>query len=158
MTPVTPEIVAVEPFTLIAAVGTVADHSEIPAMITQLLDQVWAHIRGHNIEGTGHNVIVYRNEGTELTGGVQVPDDTPEPAAPLVLASTPGGRAVRLRHVGPYARIPESIQVLFGWCADNQVPIVEPTWEIYGDWDDDETKLVTDLHVAVGEKAGTTRT
>jgi effector-binding domain-containing protein len=147
---VTPELVDVDPSTLIAAVGTALDHTQIPALIPQLLDQVWAHIRGHDIEH-GHNVIVYRNHGQELTGGVQVPGDTAEPRAPLILTSTPAGRAAHLRHVGPYSQIPKSTQQLFGWCGEHGHAVAEPSWEVYGDWEEDESKLVTDLYVLVQE-------
>jgi effector-binding domain-containing protein len=135
--------------TVLATVGTVADHSGIPALIPQLLDHVWAHIRGHNIEGHGHNVVMYRNHGNELTAGVEVPSDTPEPPAPLVLATTPRGRAVCVRHVGPYSGIPQAVQQLFAFCGEQHLEPVEPTWEVYGDWNEDESKLVTDIYVSI---------
>ncbi len=142
-----PELVDVDPMTFIASVGTVDDHTGIPPMIIKLLDEVWAHIRDSQIEDHGHNIVLYRNHGNELTAGVQVPDDTPEPPAPLVLSATPGGRAARLRHVGPYSTIPQSVQTLFEWCNENGHEVAEPSWEVYGDWEEDESKLVTDIHV-----------
>ena len=145
----TPEVVEIEAGTVLAAVGIARQRGEIPGLIPQLLDRVWAQIRGTNVEGTGHNVVIYRNGGTQLTAGVQVPDDTPEPPAPLVLAGIPAGRAAHVRHFGPYSKIPESMQRLFGWCAEHGHAVVEPTWEVYADWDEDESKLVTDLYVAV---------
>jgi hypothetical protein len=148
---VTAEIVDVAPCTILAAVGTVADHSQVPERLLQLLDQAWAYIRGSNVEGTGHNVVVYRIQGSELTGGVQVADDTPEPPAPLVLAAVPGGRVAHVRHVGPYHQIPQSVQKLFAWCGEHNHAVAEPMWEVYGDWTDDESQLVTDLYVALAE-------
>lgn len=145
----TPEIVDVEASTVLAAVGIAKDHSEIPALIPQLLDRAWAQIRGTNVEGAGHNVVIYRNQGSQLTAGVQVPADTPEPPAPLVLGGIPAGRAAHVRHVGPYSTIPESVQRLFAWCGEHGHTVVEPSWEVYGDWDEDESKLVTDIYVAV---------
>lgn len=144
-----PTLTEVEPTMILAAVGTVTDHGGIPTLLVSLLDQAWAHIRGSGLEGAGHNVVIYRNQGNELTGGVQVPADTPEPAAPLVLATTPGGTAATLRHIGPYAQIPQSVQRLFGWCGENGHPVTEPMWEVYGDWEEDETKAVTDLFVSI---------
>lgn len=144
-----PELVDVEATTVLAAVGIAKDHGEIPGLITDLLDRAWAQIRGTNVEGTGHNVVIYRNQGTQLSAGVQVPDDTPEPPAPLILAGTPAGRAAHLRHIGPYAKIPDSIRRLFAWCAEQGHTPLEPTWEVYGDWQDDETQLVTDIYVVV---------
>src|SRR5437868_15429069 len=96
-----------------------------------LLDQVWPFIRGNGI-APDHNVVIYRNQGAELTAGVRVANDTPAPPAPLILATTPGGRAVHFRHVGPYSGIPSSVQQLFGWCASEGIEVVEPMWEVYG--------------------------
>ena len=143
----TAEIVDVVPFTLIAAVGTAA-HGEIPQVMIGLLDQVWPYIRSNGIE-PDHNVVIYRNQGADLTAGVRVPDHTPEPPAPLVLAVTPGGRAAHLRHVGSYSAIPSSVQQLFASCAEQGLEVVEPMWEVYGDHNDDESKLVTDLYVSL---------
>jgi effector-binding domain-containing protein len=141
------DIVEVTPSTLIAAVGTAA-HGEIPKVMIGLLDQVWPYIRGNGI-APDHNVVIYRDEGTHLTAGVRVPDDTPEPPAPLVRATTPGGRAAHLRHVGPYSAIPSSVQELFASCAEQGLEVAEPMWEVYGDHTDDESKLVTDLYVSL---------
>ncbi len=138
--------------TLIAAVGTVTDHSGIPAKIPELLDHVWAHVRGHNIEGAGHNVVMYRDMGNELTAGVVLPDDVAEPPAPLVLTNTPSGRAVTVRHVGPYSGIPEKVMALFAFCNENDLTPLEPSWEIYGDGNDDESKLVTDIYLSIAVK------
>lgn len=113
-----------------------------------LLDQVWPHIRSAGI-APGHNVVLYRNQGADLTAGVQVPDDTPDPPAPLIRATTPGGRAAHLRYVGPYSGIPGAVQQLFAECAEQGLEVVEPMWEVYGDHDDDESKLVTDLYVSL---------
>ena len=145
----TPEVVDVSAGTVLAAVGIAKDHSEIPTLIPQLLDRAWAQIRGTNVEGAGQNDVIYRNGGSQLTAVVQVPDDTPEPPAPLVLAGIPAGRAVHVRHVGPYSKIPESVRRMFAWCAENGHTVVEPTWEVYGDWVEDESKLVTDIYGAV---------
>ena len=143
----TAEVVDVEPSTLIAAVGTAA-HGEIPQVMIGLLDQVWPYIRANGI-APDHNVVIYREQGTQITAGVRVPDDTSAPPAPLVRVATPGGRAAHLRHVGPYSAIPSSVQALFASCAEQGLKVVEPMWEVYGDHDDDESKLVTDLYVSL---------
>ena len=51
--------------------------------------------------------------------------------------------------VQPFTLIPTSVQALFGWCGEQGHAIAEPSWEVYGDWDEDESKLVTDLYVVV---------
>lgn len=146
------ELVDVDARTVVAAVGEITKDNTIQQLFPKLLDRVWAHIRGTDVEGADHNVLIYRNHGTELTAGVRVPDDTSAPPAPLILTATPSGRVAHLRHVGSYTGLPASVEALFAWCADNGIEVAEPSWEVYGDWEEDESKLVTDIYVVAANR------
>jgi effector-binding domain-containing protein len=57
----------------------------------------------------------------------------------------PGGRAAVAVHIGSYAKLHDAHQALHRWCEGNQLRIGTHSWEIYGDWSDDESKLETTI-------------
>lgn len=56
------------------------------------------------------------------------------------------GRAAHTTHVGPYSGIPAATDALNAWCAQQRLPLAGVGWEVYGDWNDDASKLVTDIY------------
>ncbi len=57
-----------------------------------------------------------------------------------------GGRAAHTRHTGPYSGIPAATSALNSWCALQLLPLAGVAWEVYGDWNDDASQLVTDIY------------
>lgn len=58
---------------------------------------------------------------------------------------TPAGRVVSALHVGPYDRIGETHEAIHRWAVANGEKFAEKSWEIYGDWTEDVTKLETTI-------------
>jgi hypothetical protein len=56
---------------------------------------------------------------------------------------TPAGRVATALHIGPYTRIGEAHQAIHAWAKDNAVKFAGKSWEIYGDWSNDESTLET---------------
>jgi effector-binding domain-containing protein len=52
-------------------------------------------------------------------------------------------------HVGPYHQLGDASSALHEFCKTHDHPIAGPTWEVYGDWNDDPSKLRTDVFVLV---------
>ena len=59
--------------------------------------------------------------------------------------TTPAGEAVMLLHRGPYSGLPAAHAAIHDWCRDNNRPIGDFSWEVYGDWTDDATRLETTI-------------
>ena len=108
------------------------------------LDQVWAFVRDAGLT-TGHNVFVYDDAAPGVIEfGVQVEGDFADGDV-VVRSETPAGTIATTTHVGPYAELGG---------AHTRRPRVVPrrgatdrgtVLEIYGDWDDDPTKLETEV-------------
>ena len=134
------------------AIHDQARGGELSQKIRTNLDKVWAYLRA-NAANTAHNVVVYR-EFDRAAGvmtidvGVQVESALPGNGEVLPMM-TPGGLVVTTVHVGPYHKLGEASSALHEFCRTHDHPMVGPTWEDYGDWNDDVSKLRTDVSVLV---------
>ena len=57
------------------------------------------------------------------------------------------GRAAHTRHRGAYSGLPEANDRLHEWCVQQALHLAGVSWEVYGDWHEDESRLVTDIYV-----------
>jgi effector-binding domain-containing protein len=129
-----------------------AKGGELPQKIMTNLDKVWSYLRT-NAAKTDHNVVVYR-DFDRATGvmtidvGVQVESALPGNGE-IVPITTPGGLVVTTVHIGPYHELGDASRALHEFCRTHDHPIAGPTWEEYGHWNDDSSKLRTDVFVLV---------
>lgn len=114
---------------------------------------IWPYLRSNQAE-TGHNVVVYRNYDRDA--GVMTIDVAVQIAAAglagdgkIVPSSTPGGLVATTVHMGPYHELGNASSALHEFCKTHDHPIIGPTWEEYGDWSDDPSKLRTDVFVLI---------
>ncbi|MEQ1780663.1 MAG: hypothetical protein ABMA14_04835 [Hyphomonadaceae bacterium] len=104
---------------------------------------------GALVSGHGHNFILYSNEtkegGTLLIG---VLDRTPGGADPDVkVAHIPGGRVITAAHMGDYAKMRGTYDVLHAEVKAKALRRIWMSLEVYGDWSDDPAKVRTDLYL-----------
>jgi len=59
---------------------------------------------------------------------------------------TPAGSAATTLLVGPYSRMAAAHDAIHAWCAANGKQIGDASWELYGDWTDDESRLETRIY------------
>lgn len=120
---------------------------DVTATIRSAFDRLYKP--GALVPGHGHNFILYSNEtkegGTLLVG---VLDRQPGGADPDVKAAhVPGGRVITATHWGDYGQMRNTYDVLH---AEVKAKALRRTWmslEVYGDWDNDPSKVRTDLHL-----------
>ena len=137
--------------TPIAAVDGWTPRNALAQAIRGRLDKVYALLRGRQITGLGHNVVVYKQSagappGQELL--VEVGVQTPAPITPegeVIASATPGGRAVTVPHFGPYDRIGVTGEAAIAQMEAMGLKRAGVSWEVYGDWEEDPAKLRTDL-------------
>ena len=134
------------------AIHDQARGGELPHKIRANLEKVWTYLRA-NAAKPAHSVVVYRHFD-RATGvmtidvGVQVESALPGNGE-VVPTTTPGGLVATTVHVGPYDKLGEASSALHEFCSTHDHPIAGPTWEEYGDWDSDSSKLRTDVSVLV---------
>jgi len=135
------EAVAARP---IAAARGQATPASLTTTIFELLDQVWPFLRRHKVP-TGHNVVIYHDTVFNIEAGVEVFGPLPATEEPVLASQTPAGRAATTTHWGPYSELPQVAQAVLQWCAENGYRLAGTSWEVYGDWSDDPSRLRTDV-------------
>lgn len=134
------------------AIHDQAKGGELPQKIRTNLDKVWAYLRA-NGANTAHSVVVYRDFDRAagvmtIDVGVQVASALPGNGE-IVAMTTPGGLVATTVHIGPYQKLGDASSALHEFCKTHDHPIAGPTWEEYGDWTDDLSKLRTDVFTLV---------
>lgn len=143
-------VVTVAARTLAACRGQ-ARLGEIGAVAMPALDKVWAFLKANPDlqQPGGHNVFLYyhpanRDDPMTIDFGVEVATAF-APKDGISVVETPAGQAARTLYVGPYSQMHPAHQAIHQWCAQNGKKIGGMSWEVYGDWTKDESKLETEI-------------
>ena len=114
------------------------------------LDLVWEFLRRHEgLRNDGHNCFLYhhpanRGEPMDIDFGVQVI----RPFAgegEVICAETSAGEVAMTTHIGSYAGLAAAHNAVHSWRVATGRTFGGCSWEVYGDWTDDETKLETQV-------------
>jgi len=129
---------------LLAAVGREVAAGRVGDVWRAALDQVWAFLRTQpGLRTDGHNIFLYHHgDPMKADFGVEV---TREFAASGQVrpVRTPRGEAAVARHVGSYDGLAEAHSAIHEWASESGRALAGTSWEIYGDWNEDPTKLET---------------
>jgi effector-binding domain-containing protein len=123
---------------------------EVGAAWKPALDLVWNFLRQHQgLRTDGHNCFLYRHPLPGQTAmvvdfGVQVVRPF-QNEGEVLCTETPAGEVVMTTHIGSYGKLSAAHAAINSWCAATGRTIGSCSWEIYGDWTDDETKLETQV-------------
>lgn len=140
------QIIDLEPLTG-AGIEVYAKWSDLASTIRAAFDRLYKP--GALAPGHGHNIILYANEakeGATLTIGVL---DRQPGGADLDVkpAHIPGGRVITAAHMGDYAKMKDTYDVLHAEVKAKGLRRIPMSLEVYGDWDDDPAKVRTDLYL-----------
>lgn len=128
----------------IAAIREVIEFGKLAETIIRLLDRVYEYLPGATVRQDGHNVVVYLDQKPTIEVGVEVSGDF-DGTGDVISSHLPAGRIVRTVHLGPYNGLPGAHGAVRAWCEKQRLELAGPNWEIYGDWNDDPTKLETEV-------------
>ena len=125
--------------------------TDIPAKINRQFDIVYQWIKQAPVQQAGHNYALYdrfSNHGMRMRTGFPVSDRFTGTDLVSCL-ELPAMRTAHARHRGSYARLGETHRALNAWCDSRKLQRKPLSWEVYGDWFDDESKLVTDIYIQI---------
>jgi len=142
--PPTVAVQQVQPRRLLAARRSVAPGA-VGSAWKPALDLVWESLRTQPAIRRGHNVFLYhhpvgRAAPMEVDFGVEVLDDV-RLSGGLHVVSTPAGEAAIAVHKGPYGGLKAAHDAVHAWAAAHGRSLAGTSWEVYGDWTDDPSKL-----------------
>jgi effector-binding domain-containing protein len=135
----------------IAAVRRRASLSELARVVPEACGEVWNFLRASRVEHPGRNVAVYFDGEGNLEVGVEVSEGFRSDGR-VIASATPAGTVATTVHLGPYQRLSEPHAAIRKWCDDHHRTMAGPSWEIYGHWNDDPSKLRTDVFYLLKEE------
>jgi effector-binding domain-containing protein len=135
---------------LLAAINRKVPFGQVGIFARPALDQVWAFLRAQpGLRTDGHNIFLYghptkRGDPMDVDFGVEVVR-TFEPAGEIRPVWTPAGEVATALHIGPYEKLHPTHQAVHAWMDANRRQSAGWSWEIYGDWTEDPSKLETTI-------------
>jgi effector-binding domain-containing protein len=143
----------------LAVVRRRASSQELARVVPEACGTVWSVVRSQQIPGAGRHVAVYWDGQINLEVGVEL--DAPFAGYGEVVGSAmPAGPVATTTHYGPYGQLHEAHEAIRLWCANNGHAPAGPSWEVYGhwvdEWNNDPTKIRTDVYYLLVPDGGTT--
>jgi effector-binding domain-containing protein len=135
----------VQPQLLAVARGTAAE-GQIGHVVMTLMGTAWNFIRKEGIKG-GHNVAVYRGDPKKvpIEAGVEVSERF-DGDKTVSCSATPRGRVVMTTHMGSYHLLSNAHDAIVKHCQASGHRLTGVNWEVYGHWNEDESRLRTDVY------------
>ena len=133
---------------LLAAVNRKVPFGQVGLFARPALDQVWAFLRAQpGLRTDGHNIFLYghpkrRGDPMDVDFGVEVVRAF-EREGEVGPVETPAGEIATAVHVGGYDQIRRAHDAIHAWHEKSGRAFAGLSWEIYGDWSDDPSKLET---------------
>ena len=148
------EVVSVSPL-LLALTQEELPRSQIAVRIRGMFDIVYVWLRDAPaaVRQGGHNYALY-DQCTPQSLRVQVGFPVSGRFADTDLVKCvqlAPGRAAHAVHVGPYADLHRTYAALNAWCSQRALTLTGQSWEVYGDWTEDSSKLETGLFLRIVE-------
>lgn len=134
-----------------AVVALRARRGELSRLVPAGCGEVWNFIRASGFTRAGRNVALYG----DWNGGVLNVEAGVEVTLPfegdgrVVLSETPAGLAGHGIHIGPYAELGRTHQAVQALIANEGRRLAGPSWEVYGHWTDDASRLRTDVYYLI---------
>lgn len=134
----------------LAAVRRRAFIRDIGRIWKPALDLVWEFLGQHEgMRADGHNCFLYhhpaqRDDAMDIDFGVQVIRPFADEGE-VICTEKPAGEVAMTTHVGSYDKLAAAHDAIHSWRATNGRSFGGYSWEIYGDWSDDPTKLETEV-------------
>jgi effector-binding domain-containing protein len=127
-----------------AVVRLQATIPQLPDVIPKACGEVWQFVKTSGIPSPGRNIAVYLDAVMNIECGVEVAQSFTGNGR-VECSSTPAGRVATTVHIGPYHQLGKAHDAVQKWCAANGHALTGQSWEVYGHWTDDPTKLRTDV-------------
>ena len=142
------DIVKVEPKILVVT-EMVLKQEEISSHITKMFDTVYGWAKQSGLEQAGQNHAIYDPFGLEslrMRVGFPVTQRFQDNDQIRCLEFE-AMHAAHTVHEGTYNNLHCAHSSLNQWIDDQSINRTDTSWEVYGGWEEDETKVITEVYV-----------
>ena len=113
----------------------------------KLMDKMWQVVKSNSLKNKGLNVWVYESydgvfAGVELNELLKQDLGLEQKSITLI-------KYAYYKHIGPYNKLKETGQTMRREIENQGLETILPYIEVYGHWNNDETKLETELYMCL---------
>jgi len=130
----------------IYGLGGIADNKGYAAKAFALSSTVWQLIKTHHIPNKGKNIWVYEKNQAVFAGVALEEGIATDILTQKTISLT---KYAYYQHIGAYHLIQPTAAAIIQSLKAAGEQVLLPQMEIYGDWTNDETQLVTELFFAL---------
>jgi predicted transcriptional regulator YdeE len=112
-----------------------------------LMNKMWESVKPRGLKNKGINVWVYESND-RMFAGVEL-EEVPCKDTGLERKVITLSKYAYHKHIGPYSMLRQVNQAMYAELTKRGLSIVSPCLEVYGHWDPDESKLETELLMAL---------
>jgi effector-binding domain-containing protein len=118
-----------------------------PTLWGELLDEVWAHVRGAGVRA-GRNMMLYLDDVPTVEVGVELEGALTTPSGRIVASALPEGRAATTAARGAPSRqrLDAAHAAVVEWSRANGHELTGTRWEVYDHWRDDPESFETAVY------------
>ncbi len=124
-----------------------AFNKEYAGTAFRLMDKMWPIVKANGLKHKGMNIWVYE-PNDKVFAGIEL-DSIPQNNTGLEQKSISLKKYGYYKHIGPYKLIGQAGDNMRNELKDKGFKVGLPYIEIYGHWTNDETKLETELLMAI---------
>jgi effector-binding domain-containing protein len=125
----------------------VAVNKDYAGTAFKLMDRMWQIVKANGLKNKGMNIWVYE-PNHQVFAGVEL-DDPSESNTTLELKNISLKKYGYYKHIGPYNLIKQAGTNMTRELESKGFKVTLPYIEIYGHWSNDESKLETELLMAI---------
>ncbi|REE66997.1 GyrI-like small molecule binding protein [Paenibacillus taihuensis] len=116
--------------------------------VRELMDQLWGEIGAKKLPHLGINHMIYGRDD-EVIAGVELKPEAAEIAHNLRAFNVTLSSYAYCKHIGPYDRLCDAYDRIHAAAAEAGLKAAHPGVEVYGHWDEDTSKLETEIYQSV---------
>ena len=118
-----------------------------PTLWGELLDEVWAYVRGAGVQA-GRNVMLYLDNVPTVEVGVELDGTFVAPTGRVVESALPEGRTATTVARGAPSRegLAAAHAAVVEWSRTNDHELTGTRWEVYDHWRDDPDSFETAVY------------
>lgn len=138
-----------KPFQLsVSGISTIAFDKDYAGAAFKASGIMWDIVKTNGLKNKGRNIWVYE-EGDSVFAGIELEDASDLNNVGLDRKEIILEKYAYYKHIGPYALIKKAGQEMSAQIAKQGFEVSLPYIEIYGHWNKDESKLETELFMAL---------
>lgn len=112
------------------------------------MDRMWGEIGAKKLPHLGVNHMIYDRNGVVIAG-VELKPEAAEIEHNLQVFTVTLGMHAYCKHIGPYDRLCDAYDRIHAAAAEAGLKETHPGIEVYGHWDEDISKLETEIYQSV---------